>query len=870
VLRLTLKSVRAHWRRFTLTTIAVVVGVSFVVGSFVLTDSLSRSITRLLDDATGRIAFIVRPATGGGRGGFGALGGIDIGGGGRSNVSLDLLPAVSSVQGVAEADASISKSAQLLDKAGQASDFDFTSLSNWPSHPDLTALQLVSGRAPTGPGDVVLDTQTASDRGLDLNSHVRVATRQGVVSARVVGLAKRGSGDLGVAGGVLAFSLPRSIQLGGGAPNEVDSILVSVAPGADKVAVQSALSAAVGPDMTVLDATTLFADAKSRIESRLSSFNNLMLGFAAVTLFVSTFLIWNTFSMVVAQRRRELALLRAVGASGGQVAGSVVGEAAVVGLVASALGIAFGVGIAVGLRALLSHLTFSLPSSGLVVQPRTFVVAFVVGLVVTLVSIIGPARRATHVPPVALMQEASVPAQRAGRFAPIVGSLLVAIGLFFAIHGLISTALTTATRAKNIALGAALVVIGVTAISRFLTAPVVKVLGAPFRRVGGVASGLAERNAIRDPRRTAATAAALMIGLALVATTLVLGASVKTAFGGALRESIKADAVVSADGVVPFDQAVVDQMSKAQGVAMAVPLSESRVATGTAPLPQATSGSGDFGDRRRERIAVTTGDMTKLSQVVDPQFVSGGWPTAPDQIALAKSYVDDHGLAKATSIVVRNDTTTRTLRISGVYQRDEILDDSVAPPQAIAGLTTQDPVTSLVMVTTNGSVSTDTLNSLKRASASIPNSSVRTADGYVTNETGALDLVLGIVDVLLLFAVAVAGIGIANTLALSVVERTRELGLLRAVGMHRAAMRRMVRVEGVLVALFGGVLGLVLGIGFGSAIAAALPVDTAVLSFPVVRLLLLFLAAGLLGVLAAAMPARRAGRLDVLAAIAET
>jgi putative ABC transport system permease protein len=870
VLRLALRSVRAHWRRFALTTIAVVVGVGFVVGSFVLTDSLSNSITRLLNESTGKISFVIRPSSSGGRGGLGALGGADIGGGGggtSSGVPQSLASTVAAVPGVAQVDPSIARSAQLLGKAGQASDFDFSALSNWPAHPDMTSLRLVSGRAPTGPGDVVIDSATAADRGYHLGSPVKIATRKGVVEARIVGLAQRGSGDLGVAGSILAFSLPRSIELGGNDLGKVDSILVQVAPGADKTAVSDRITAAIGPNMAVLDADTLFADAKARIQDRLSSFNNLMLGFAAVTLFVSMFLIWNTFSMVVAQRRREIALLRAVGASGGQVAGSVVGEAAVVGLVASVLGILIGILLAMGLRALLSTFSFSLPSGGLQLQPRTIWAAFGVGLVVTLLSVIGPARRSTRVPPVALMQEASVPVPRAGRFAPIVGSLLIVIGLYFALHGMLTTTLTTGSRAKNIGLGAGCVVVGVTAISRFLTSPVVGFLGAPFRRLGGVASSLARRNAVRDPRRTAATAAALMIGLALVATTLVLGASVKTAFGGALRASITADVVVSADGVVPFDDASLGEIAGTHGVKRSVPLAFGRSSTGPATQGQVTASS--LRNDRRNRIGVTVANIADIQQVTDPQFVTGGWPTADDQIAIAKSYADDNHLAVGRTIQLRNGTTVRPVTISGIYSRDEILDDSVASPATAAGITRDTPQTNLVMVQTTEPPTTAVLNDLKRATASIPNSTARTADGYVDSQTGALDIVLGIVDVLLLFAIGVAGIGVANTLALSVVERTRELGLLRVVGMHRRSMRRMVRVEGILVALFGGVLGLVLGIGFGSAIAVALPVDTAVLTFPSLRLVLLFVAAGVLGILAAAMPARRAARLDVLAAIAE-
>ena len=849
MLRLTLRTARANWRRFILTSVAVVVGVSFAVGSFVLTDSLVASINHLLTDVTGHTDFVVR-GQGGSRGPGGGLGG---GGGGalsRASVPAALVAQVAAVPGVSQADPSITGAAQLLDKAGQAGNFDFVAVTNWPAHPDMTATQLISGRAPAGPGDVVVDTATATDRNLHLGSTVRIATARGVITERVSGTAERGGGNLGAAGSILAFTEARATEVIG-TPGKIDSINVRLAPGADRAVVQTGLEAVVGPDLRVLSSDTLLADARTRIQDRLGTFNSLLLGFAGVTLFVSAFLIWNTFSVVVAQRTRELALLRAVGASTSQVRRTVIGEGLVIGLVSSIIGIGAGVGVAIGLRSLLTSFGLKLPSGALVLAPRTIVVALVVGLGVTMVSVIGPARRATRIPPIAAMAEAALPPAPTGRRGPALGLVVLAAGIGLGAYGLLATGGTTSQRVGAVAVGALLVFLGVAGLARHLAGPIIAVIGAPIGRLGGVPSKLARQNAVRNPRRTASTASALMIGLALVAMSLVVGESVKTAFGGALRQSITADVVVDAGGIAPFDAAEVSQMKATPGVTAAVPLA----------LARAQRLGVDRG-----RIGITVADPAAIASVTDPGFISGGLPVDDTHLAVSKAFADDQKLVQGGTITLHADNADRTLTISGVYQRDELLDDAVARPGAVAGLNGVEAVTKTVLV-----ISPDPAATAKRLSAVaavVPNSSAKITDDYVTDQTSSLDIVLGIVNVLLIFAVAVAALGIANTLALSVVERVRELGLLRAVGMERRAMRRMIRIEGVLVALFGGVLGLGVGMGFGSALAATLPIDTAQLTFPWTRLALLFVLSGLLGVLASAIPARRAAKLEVLAAIA--
>ena len=846
MIRLALRSARAHWRRFVLTATAVLVGVAFVVAAFVLTDSLAQSIRNLLQDTAGRSDFVVRAATGSSGGPGGVFGGS------RAGVPADMLPELSAVDGVAAADGIVSGPGQLLEEGGSEGAFDFTLISNWPNEPDLFGVRLKSGDAPTGPDDVVIDSETASDRGLAIGSQVRVATRRGIVDARVSGIAEQRGTGLITAASILAFSPERAAELVG-VPGWYSVVNVRMEPGADEAAVQSGLQRVGGDEVSVFSSEALLDAAQADIEEELTNFVGLLLGFAGVTLFVSAFLIWNTFTIVVAQRTRELALLRAVGAARRQVALSVVGEGLVVGVAASIVGIGLGVLLGIGLQRLIVALGVALPLDDVVFQPRTAVLGAVVGVGVTLVSVVGPARRATSVPPVAAISAIDATPTRRTLGRPVLGSILLIAGLVIGARALSMPPEPVDPRVRNVALGALLVFLGVAGVARFLAGPIVSVIGAPVRRLG-VAGRVAARNSVRNPRRTASTASALMIGLALVATTLVVGESVRTAIRGGLTRSVTADVVVDAGSVAPFDAASIQAISDAPGVADAVPLSIARSDTVKGP----------------GRLTITTGDVEEMVTVVDPEMVEGRLPLGDDEIAVNRRWASDKGVELGQQLTLRGGDVTKVLDVVGVYQRRELYDDTFAQTAAVEGLLGVEPAARLVFVRTEpGSSPTRVAGELAEVVSGIPNSSADTTADFIDGRTGSVDIIISIVNVLLLFAVLVAALGIANTLALSVVERTRELGLLRAVGMSRRRMRRMVRLEGVLIGTFGGILGLVVGVGFGAALVAALPVENAELTFPWTRLAVLLVIGSVLGIVAAALPARRAGRLDVLQAIAE-
>lgn len=833
MLGITLRSVRAHWRRFLLTTSAVVIGVAFVVGSFTLSDSLGRSIDTAIAEGFGTLDLQVQPAS--------ASSGPDE----VPGVGIDdgLVQQVAAVAGVRAAEGSIYGVAQIVGDDGEVSATQLTILTNYAEVDELSTTTLTGGAAPRGPDEAVVDAATAERRGLAIGDTITVATSASVTDLRIVGLVEQ-AGSLG---DLVAVPTERAQELLGRA-GRLDAVLVDVEPRSSVQVVQEQISTLVGEDLQVLTSAEIQEQTSEQVSGMLSTFTNVLLGFAAVTLFVSGFLIWNTFSMVLAQRSRDLALLRAIGASERQVAGSVLGEGLAVGLVASVLGLGLGVLTGLGLQSLLSRLGGSLPSEGMVMTPRTVLVAFVVGLGVTLVSVVGPARRATRVPPVAAMTAAVAPSRSAGRAGTVLGAAMTALGLVLGGIGLF-TELSTGARVGVLAAAAVLLFLGVASLSRHLAAPVIGVLGALPARLR-TSGDLARRNAVRNPRRTASTASALMVGLALVTTTLVVGQSVKAAIGGSLERSLTAQVVVHATDVAGFDQATVDAIAATDGVRSAVALRTVQAQV-----------VGEEGG-----VSATSADTALLPDVLDVGLRDGSLPTADDGLAVSADWAEDRGLGIGDTVTLQLDGVPRELQVTGRFELTDAVGDLLLAATAADGSAGVGSTASTVLVATDAP--DEVIPSLEAVVAQVPGAEVDTTADYVDGVVGQLDTVLAAVNALLVLTLVVAGLGIANTLALSVVERTRELGLLRAVGMERRPLRSMIRTEGFLVSVFGGLLGVALGLVFGAATVVALPDDLATLSVPTTSLLVVLVGAGVIGVLASALPARRAGRLEVLDALA--
>jgi putative ABC transport system permease protein len=574
--------------------------------------------------------------------------------------------------------------------------------------------------------------------------------------------------------------------------------------------------------------------------------------FAFIALFVGAFVIFNTFSIIVAQRTRELALLRALGASSGQVLGSVVTEALIVGLVGSVLGIAAGLAIAVGLQGLLAAFGIDLPSTSPQLLPRTIVVALLVGTVVTVVSSILPARRASKVAPLQALREAQEGAAEGAslRGRLIVGVAVLGVGIAALLYGLFGN---QSNAGALIGLGAAATFIGVSMLSPLVARRLAGVIGSPIRGLG-VQARLGRENAMRNPRRTASTASALMIGLGLVAMVAILSASLRASFEAALEETLKADFILSTSSFTSFSPDVATEVRAVDGVGAVAEFrqggfqvnDQTSFITGTDPsvLDQVTA------------IGVTSGSIGSMS---DPDTVlvheevadDNGW-TLGDRVPAAFASVGDHPLT-----------------LVGTYGENGIVGDYVVSLETYGGVFTQQ-LDAFVMVTVAEDADPEAVHlAIADATAEFGNIDVQDQAAFREKQAGFINQLLGLVTALLFMAILIALFGIMNTLSLSILERTRELGLLRAVGLSRRQVKRMIRWESVIIAVLGAVLGLAIGIFFGWSLQQAIANEGVTeLRIPGVQLLIYLIVAGLAGVVAAIPPARRAAKLNVLESIA--
>ncbi len=598
----------------------------------------------------------------------------------------------------------------------------------------------------------------------------------------------------------------------------------------------------------VVTGQTVVNEATSAIGQALGFLNTALLVFAFIALFVGGFTILNTFSITVGQRTRELALLRIVGASRRQVFRSVLGEAAIVGLVSSLLGLGLGVLTAVGLEKLLSGFGFTLPSGSLVFEARTVIVCLVVGVGVTLVAAISPARRAVRIAPVAAVSaqqvEEEVPLRR--RFTR--GGVITVIGIAFLAWGL------TAPAVALVGLGAVLIFVGVAMLAPAVARPMASVIGRPLARLLGTSGRLGRENSMRSPRRTAQTSSALMVGLALVSAIAVFGASLSRSATASVDNAISADLIVSTTnnaGNGNFSQVIPMVASSVPGVTAS------------------TTVYGDQFEFRSSLESLLAIDTKEMSQTVILNTTSGSGATAlaaGDLLVDTTTANSDH-LTVGERVPVKFALTgPQTMRIGGIYQPNALVGHFLVG-DAFFVRHFQNPLPGAVLLKTDGSPGVQ--QAVARALAPYPNVKVQSRAQFEASESAQVNQLLGLVYALLALAVVIALIGIVNTLMLSVFERTHEIGLLRAVGMKRRQVRAMIRSESVILAVFGAIIGIIIGTGLGIALVSALHsqgiTNTVVPSSSLVVFLIL---AALLGLLAASWPARRAARLDVLAAIA--
>ena len=838
MLRTTLRSLLARKLRLALSGLAVVLGVSFVSGTFVLTDTLSRVFDELFAGVNAGTSVTVR--------GVSALGDEDAAA--PPPVDEAVLDRVLAVDGVASATGRVSGYAELVVDGAPVTSGGAPSLGVdiQPDSP-LETLTLRDGAAPQGPDEVAVDKATADRVGLEVGDRVQVALRDGLRDVTVTGTLGFGDADSFAGASLAAFDLASAQRLVG-RPGTFSEIAVAAEDGLGDDVLAERVGAVLPAATEAVTGTQSSAESSAEIKEGLGFFTTGLLVFAGISLFVGAFLIFNTFSMLVAQRARELALLRALGASRRQVTSSVLVEALAVGLLASLVGFALGIGVAAALRALLSLLGIDLPDGELVLAPRTLLVCLLVGVGVTAVAALVPARRAARVAPVEAMRDAGPAEERSLFRRGLLGALLLLTGV-----GLLAAGLTRGTL-PLVGGGAAVTFLGVATLSPLVARPVASALAAPFARLG-VPGRLGRANAVRSPRRTSATAAALMVGLALVSAVSVLGSSLKASVDKIVDSQLGADFVLTSSSFQGFSPSVADRLRAAPEVDGVLALRFAQLL-----VDGRTGGVSGIDPRAVERVLaldVVDGDLASLDA---------------GSLAVSADAAEELGLAVGDEVPV---TWARTgeasLRLVAVYAPNEFLDEYAVVEEAVVAGTDQELLGAVLVNVREGTTPARAREAVDGAVGDLPTVRVDDRAAFVAEQSSQVDQLLNAITVLLVLSVVIAVLGIVNTLALSVVERTRELGLLRAVGLSRRQLRRMIRVESVVIALYGALLGLLVGTAFGWALVRALEEQgVSEFALPLGRLALVVVAAALAGVLAAALPARRAARLDVLAAVAST
>jgi putative ABC transport system permease protein len=845
-----LKGVIAHRLRYALTTLAVLLGVAFIAGTFVLTDTMNSTFNGLYNQIYAGTAAVVRASQSFNPGTSFTVQ--------RQEIPASLASTVAKVPGVQAVAPDVEGYAQLIGKDGQpigkASNGPPLLGVAWTNVTALNQLRLLPGsRAPSGPGQVVIDKHSADVGHFTVGDKVRILTQESPAVYTITGIATWGSVDSPLGATIAAFDLPTAERVLG-QPGKVTELDVQAAPGVSQDALVTRIQSAIHtPGIEVVSGLSVTAEGEQTIHQSLSYFNTLMLIFGFIALFVGAFVIFNTFSIVVAQRLRELALLRAVGASRGQVLAEVLGESAVIGLIASAAGVAAGVGLAAAVKAALAGFGIDLPASGLVVSARTVLIGLAAGTLVTVVSAIAPARRAATIAPVTALQNvAAEPRQvSAGRTArraalAVVGMLILGTGLFG--H--------TGNSASLVGIGAAAVFIGVAALGPYIAQPVCRAIGVPLAS-SGTTGKLARENAVRNPARTSSTAAALMIGVALVSMFTVMAASIKTSTGSIIDNDLRADFVVTSGAATGGGNGFSPSIERS-----------------LAALPQVSDVAGIRGGVIKVFGTVTTvsaADPAKAAQLVNIGVTQGNLATiTPTGIAVSTQVASDKHLSLGSPVAVTYPTTgTKTYTVQAIYtQRAMTGGDYVLPLAAAEANFPQQLDVTVYVKLVPGVTTAAARPALERVLAAYPNATLQDQAQYKAQQEQQVNGELNLMYGLLAIAMIIALIGIANTLALSIYERTHELGLLRAVGATRGQLRAMVRYESLVIALFGAIEGLVLGVVFGWAIVASLRSEGVTsLVFPVSQLLVIAVIAGLAGVVAAIAPSRRAARLNVLQAV---
>jgi putative ABC transport system permease protein len=850
LIRVALRGLLGRKFRAVLTALAIVLGVAMVSGTYVLTDTIDKAFNQIFSESYAGTDAVVTGKE------------ADISFQGSTTetppVPASMLEQVKAVDGVEVAAGSVADetSAKILDRDGDAISgsgaptFGF-GLDTSPQAARFNPLNLLEGRWPAGPNEVVIDANTADEQDYGLGDSVKIASLGPVQAFNVVGIAKYGDLESLGSATFAVFDIPTAQKLFD-KPNSFDAIQAAAVDGVTSDQLVQRIDAAVATDDVTVKSGVQQADDESDEVSEFTSFiQYFLLAFGGIALFVGAFVIFNTMSITVAQRTRELATLRTLGASRRQVRMSVLLEALVIGVLASIVGLGLGYLLAKGLNALFEALDLALPQTDLVFATRTVVVSLLVGIVVTLLAGFFPAMRATRVPPISVVREgATLPRGRFSRFTPLIAIVAIVGALALLGYSMFADDVDTGTRLLSIAGGTLLLFVGVAMISPQLVRPLAAVVGIPARQIGGAAGRIARANSIRNPGRTAATAAALMIGIALVSFVAVLANGMKQSNRGAIEDQVKAEWVItSQDGYLPFVSAAGDSVDDVQGA-------------------QSTDVRSDLAKLAGSDRYLTGIEPSTITDAYNFEWVEGSDAVLSQMgssgAILDKDFAEDKNLSigDAFSALVPSGKEV-PLRVVGIYKPPPFypLLGNVSIDKSTFDTLYERPRNQFTFV--NGG----SRSALEAKLDAFPDANLQTREEWITFQDEDFNQFLTMLYVLLALSVIVSIFGMVNTLVLSVFERTRELGMLRAVGMTRRQVRRMIRHESVITALIGAALGLPLGMFLAALVTKALSQFDVEYAVPVDQLIIFAVIATIVGIVAAILPARRAARLNVLQAL---
>jgi len=852
VTRVALKGLLGRKLRTLLTALAIVLGVSMISGTYVLTDTIKASFTNVVDGSyanadaviSGKVAFKNN----------------------ESNTATTpafpdrVLARVKRLSDVAAAAGAVLDEAKLVDRNGKVISTKGGSSLAASVDPQNDArfnpLELTSGKWPVGNGQIAIDQRTSEKKHFAVGDTIGVASDQGVRDFEITGIATFSSSSSIGASTIAIFDVPTAQDLFH-KEGKFDEIQVASKPGVTPEKLVAEIRPLLPQTAKVKTAAAQTQEAVDTVNEGIGIFQKVLLAFGLIALFVGAFVIANTLSITIAQRMREFATLRTIGGSRRQVLRSVMLEALVVGIMASVIGLFFGLAIAKGLNALFSALGVEFPSGGTVFATRTIVVSLFVGVVVTLLASLRPAIKATRVPPIAAVREgATLPASRLSRWGPVMSIVTLALGILLLVYGIFGGGLTTAARLSALAFGTLILFIGVAMNARRAVRPLAAVLGWPGTQIGGTAGTLARENAMRNPSRTASTASALMIGLALITFVAILGAGLRTSFGDAVDKLFVADYALTAEnGFDPFTKEADAVVAGTPGVTAV-----SGVRAGDARI---------FGQNTQ-----ITAVPPNTAQTIRIDWVKGGTSVparlGADGAFVDKDYAKDHHLRIGSPIAVTTPTgQVLRLHLKGIFDPPKggspfgdvtmsavTFDANYAKPQNL-----------MTLINIKGGVSDANTARLNLSLHPYPDAKVVTASQFKKNQEADINLTLNLLYGLLGLSVIISLFGVVNTLVLSVFERTRELGMLRAIGMTRSQVRRMIRHESIVTALIGAALGIVVGTFLAILTTQALSDEGIVLAIPWTTIGIFVVATIVAGMLAAILPARRASRLNILKAL---